>query len=166
MRLLPRSGGTTLRCPVCGWGFAGKADLQRHVSAHHGDVELASGSVSAIAAEPAGSEPPALSKAGVSRTRLWISYLAAFLLPIGGLLAGVLLLRKRATAHGIAVLLISGALLGAALINLHDSGQTSVPSSTQGSADRQAKQMIDCLQGAPIRESTNRTVHRCLNTRH
>jgi hypothetical protein len=94
-----------------------------------------------------------------------ISYALALLLPIGGLIAGLLLLGKRATFHGVAVLLISAAIVSTALISAGGSHPSGIPHSIERSAHRQAQRMIDCVDGSSHGKRAGRAVNHCVRAR-
>ena len=146
-----------IHCPVCGWKFGSEKSLQRHMAAHHSEAErrAVSGPQPSPPPEPPpearpgwyphpsgkgtlywdGSEwvgwasrEPKPEPRPVGRLALALSYVAAVVLPLVGFLAGIWLLVRRRTDHGIAVILIAivvGAL-GALplLLSSHDSGGT------------------------------------------
>jgi Protein of unknown function (DUF2510) len=93
--------------------------------------------------------------------RLVLSYLAAFLFPIGGLIAGILLLARRSTAHGVAVLLISVVMGTVALLLIpNDSSsdrgghlishaaQEKMDACTRRASQLSAHQLIACMNRA------------------
>jgi len=148
-----------IHCPVCGWRFGSEKSLQRHLSAHHTEAEqhAACEPQASPAPEPppdsrpgwyqlpsgkgvyfdgsewvgwASSEPEPEPRR-VGGLALVLSYVAAVLLPIVGFFAGIWLVARRRSEHGIVVILIA-IVIGAAgvlpvLLSSHDSGGTSSP---------------------------------------
>ena len=133
-------------CSVCGWTFRSEEAVRKHMASHH-EEELRSQQPDAHAhpgqeyqAAPGwypnaqgegerywdGTEWTSRTQYSDTRSvgtlRLFLSYVAAFLFPIGGLVAGIFLLVRRRVAHGVAVAVISIGM-GAAviLIPIHDS---------------------------------------------
>jgi hypothetical protein len=124
-----------VKCPTCGWRFRDQAAVQRHAESHHG----AAGPVTSEPPPPASSsgEAPVPVRTGpewkpkehVSGLRLGLSYAAALFLPIVGFVLGLFLLR-RTIGHGVAVVLISVAVVVASFTIAVDDDSGGAPSSS------------------------------------
>ncbi len=150
-----------VHCPVCGWTFSSEEAMRKHMASHREAEEAASQQPEAHAPRtqahaapgwypnPSGvgerywdgaewtwtrySEP----KPSVSTARLVLCYVAAVLFPIGGLVAGIFLLVRRSTTHGVPVVLIS--------IGVAAAGVLLIPGneSSNGGGDRSLNEVID-----------------------
>jgi|SRR5215212_6050635 len=100
-----------VNCPVCGWRFRNEKSLRGHMVTHHPGAEAAPG-------EPVSeAESPATSERRPGRWQLILSYVVAFLIPVGGVAAGLYLLIRNRSMHGIAVIAISLAVVAAVLVS-------------------------------------------------
>src|SRR5262245_28143467 len=164
-----------IHCPVCGWSFRDEEAMRKHM-ALHSDDELSPGSevrtqVASNQAAAAGWYPDPNGggerdwdgadwtwrrsrrpKPNFGDVRLLLSYVAAILLPVVGLIAGIFILR-RSPLHGVAILLISitVATVGLLLVSGHDSshgGFEGVVSSCTKHFDWPVHRMKACINRA------------------
>lgn len=129
-----------VHCPACGWTFSSEEAMRKHMASHPEEVASQQPEAQAPRAQgqaapgwypnPSGvgerywdgagwswtrdSEP----KPSVGTGRLVLCYVAAVLFPIGGLVAGIFLLVRRRTAHGVAVVVISIGVAAAGLLTI------------------------------------------------
>jgi hypothetical protein len=155
-----------LQCPECGWSFLRESALREHCAVYHRDAAPAEASTPKATAEAGLLPPPSTpEQAGwyanpagdgtsywdgsrwvdttippdppVSRGWLLASYVASVVLPIAGLLAGIVVFVRGMRGHGLAVIAISIAIGAAGFLI------TSSDDSGGGSADDKVDRILE-----------------------
>ena len=107
-------------CPVCGWVFSSESAVGRHLAMHHRGTEhelalrppaVSAGTEHGLLPHPPDAPPPPpwvdAQVSGPGRLEVGVSYAAAVLFPVVGLVMGIWLLARHRSGHGIAVILIT-----------------------------------------------------------
>lgn len=175
-----------VNCPICGWTFRSEEAVRKHAASHHQEDEFVSRSAAGSTHQDQEHQAPpgwyrnprgegerywdgtqwspwsqGTDQPSVGKVRLFLSYLAAVLFPIGGLVAGILLLVRRSTAHGIAVLVISIGIGAAGLLVIQDSSNSGGARSVHDVVDQNSERAQKCFRGAA--NLSPRQITRCVN---